>query len=551
MQIKMNLIIKLLKNKYGIFVIYLLATWILYFQTVDAGFVTDWTGWQQRYEAEDWSGVLHCFGEPILHQVLHFFSYLMFDLFGTNPLPWFLCFTILHGLNATLFHQLAFRLLKKFEVKNFAIIPWFAAFIFLASPYQTEVVVWKVCLHYLMVVAFALAALHHFLSYVEESKTKDLLGVHIYTVLGLFTIELGLMTPFLVLTVFLIYILRFEIKIKNILLKVILPQFALLFGYFMLNRLLFNDWVGHYGGAAHLNFDLTVWVGGLLRYFVKHLGYIHYFSFPTKRIIYEFLVNDGVYIGYGLIVLLIVVFLLRIKKMSNWALLSFWSLAGFVIVVLPIVNLHFMYILHVENDRYGYWPAMFLGFFVSILAFQLPKWLRYPLLIAYIGYGITLTYETNTYWQNAGIVQKELTNDFRWYDKDEVIVLASPEDFGGVMLFRIIGEESELVYCLEFLRRKPYNGRLVEAAQYNMYDKMDDVNVEWIDSTQTIHVAFNQKGNWFWRNGIGASDYENDLFSIDFQEGWHYYMTLKSYSENRVFIYPKDGKWAEFEIPKE
>ena len=225
-----------------------------------------------------------------------------------------------------------------------------------------------------------------------------------------------------------------------------------------------------------------------------------------------------------------------------------------------------MYVLHIENDRYGYWAAMFLGLLITLFAFQLPKWLRYPLLIAYLGYSITLTYETNGYWQGSAMVQKELMNDFRWYDKAEVIVLASPENFGGAMLFRIIGEESELVYCLEFLRREPYNGRLIEAAQYNMYDKMDDVKVEWIDSIQTIHVAFNQAGNWFWRNSIGASDYENDLYSIDFQDGWHYYMTLKSKSESesesesesgsgserkeRVFIYPKDGKWAEFQIPK-
>jgi hypothetical protein len=549
---KINMIwfTKFVNHKYGVFAIYLIATWILYFQTIDAGFVTDWTGWQERYEAEGWVGVLHCFGEPILHQVLHFFSFLMFDLFGTNPLPWFLCFTILHALNATLFYQFTFRVLKKFEVENFKIIPWFAAFLFLSSPYQTEVVVWKVCLHYLMVVAFALSALHHFLSYVEKPTTKDLIGIHMYTVLGLFTIELGLMTPFLILSLFLTLFLRFEIEIKNILLKIILPQFALLSSYFMLNRILFNDWVGHYGGAAHLNFDLNVWIGGLLRYFVKHLAYIHYFSFPTKNGIYQFLMNDGVYIGYGLIVLLVAVFLWRMKKMPNWALLSFFSLAGFVAVVLPIVNLHFMYILHVENDRYGYWPAMFLGLIVAILAFQLPKWLRYPLLIAYISYGIMLTYETNSYWQGAAIIQKELMNDFRWYDKEEVIVLASPEDFGGVMLFRIIGEESELVYCLEFLRKEPYNGRLVEAAQYNMANKMDDVNVEWIDSTQMIHVTFNQTGNWFWRNGIGASDYENDLYTIDFQEGRHYYMTLKNQSKNRVFIYPKDGKWVEFQIPE-
>ncbi len=535
---------KFIKHKFTPFAVYLVATWLLYFQTIDAGFVTDWTGWQARYEVEGWGGVLNCYGEPILHQVLHFFSYLIFYLFGTTPLPWLLCFTILHALNAAIFHRITFRLLQKFEIKNHEIIPWLAALLFLLSPYQSEVIVWKVCLHYLMVVLFGMLAINHFLSFLEEKKVKDLIAIHFYSILGLFTIELGLMIPFLTISVLLLLYLRSEIILKPILLKIILPQFIFLFTYFGLNRLIFKDWVGHYGSAAHLNFDLNIWLGGLARYFVKHLGYVHYFTPMQKQVIYEFLVNGGIYWIYGIFFILITVFFIRIKKMSNQNLLIYWSLAAFVLVILPIVNLHFVYVHHVENDRYGYWGAMFLAFFVVLILFHLPKWLAYSLVFIYMIIGIQLTYQTNNYWRESAFVQNALMNDFRWYDKSEVIVLASPENFEGAMLFRIIGEESELVYCLEYLRKVPYKGRLIEAAQFNMKDRMDGVRVEWLDP-QTIHVSFNQDGNWFWRNSIGASNYENDLYSIDFQNGRDYYMKLKGSENNRVFIYPENGKWKE------
>jgi hypothetical protein len=546
----MNKLIRFFKQWYGLFFGYLICTWLLYFQTVDAGFVTDWTGWQARYDSEGWVGVLNCYGQPILHQVLHFFSYLLYALFGTNGLPWFLVFTILHAANTTLLHQITTTLLEKFNVNNRKLIPVFTALLFLASPYQTEVVVWRVCLHYLMVVFFAMAAIKYFLKYLDTPNRKFLWLIHLFMILGLFTIELGLMTPFLILTIFLIYLLRIKVSLRPILLKIILPQFALLFGYFMLNRLLFNDWVGHYGGAAHLNFDLNVWVSGLMCYLVKHFAFIHFFDFSSKHVVYHFLQNEGVYVGYGLFVLLIILFLVRMKKMANWALLSFWSLAGFVGVVLPIVNLHFMYTLIVENDRYGYFPQLFLAFFLVLLISQLPKWFRYSILTIYLSINVFLTYQTNYYWKESGAVQEILTNDFRWYDSDETIVLASPSTFKGVMLFRIIGEESELIYCLEYLRRKPYQGRMIEAVQFNMNHRNDGVEVEWIAERSAIKVSFTQKGNWFFRNGIGASNYENDLYTISF-EGGAYYMTLKSLEEktNRIFIYPKNGKWIQFEIP--
>ena len=68
--------------------VFLVSTHLLYYKTMQAGFVTDFTGLQERLEGAPFSDFLNCFGFPALHQVTNFFLYLFYKFFRSSALPW-------------------------------------------------------------------------------------------------------------------------------------------------------------------------------------------------------------------------------------------------------------------------------------------------------------------------------------------------------------------------------------------------------------------------------------------------------------------------------
>ena len=64
----------------------------IFWPSRNAGFVVDWLGWQMRYEAGSWLDVPKSFGYQALQPVLQFCNYLMFRVFQTEGLPWYLLF---------------------------------------------------------------------------------------------------------------------------------------------------------------------------------------------------------------------------------------------------------------------------------------------------------------------------------------------------------------------------------------------------------------------------------------------------------------------------
>ena len=85
--------------------------------------------------------------------------------------------------------------------------------------------------------------------------------------------------------------------------------------------------------------------------------------------------------------------------------------------------------------------------------------------------------------------------------------------------------------------------------QYNMTTPDDGVKVEQIGPMQ-LKVTFHQWGNWWHRNGIGASSYENEYYKAETLD-YPYQVTFKQFPEGSVIIY-QDGKdWKEFKLDSE
>ncbi|MEZ4935265.1 MAG: hypothetical protein R2788_24415 [Saprospiraceae bacterium] len=191
-----------LRGNAVVLALFFVVVHLAYFKTWQAGFVTDFTGLQERLDGAPFRDFLHCFGFPALHQVTNFFLYLFYKLFDTNPLPWYLIYTSLHVVNGWLGYRLAkkvFEAASSAQTDKLAVnisIPAFAtALLFLLSPYNAEAVIWKVCFNFLFCTAMMLSSLLFLVKYLEKEKNIDLLWFNLFFVIALFTFELALAVP--------------------------------------------------------------------------------------------------------------------------------------------------------------------------------------------------------------------------------------------------------------------------------------------------------------------------------------------------------------------
>lgn len=525
---------------------------VLYAPTLGAGFVTDFIGWQMRYEGGDFADILNCFGYPGLHQLLHLFFFSFYKIFDTQGLPWYLLFCSLHAVNAFALYQLFKKVFHRFSLPAPGEVSLSGALIFLVLPYQSEPVVWMVCLHYLMTALLMMGSLWFALNYLESHRSKFIWLAHLCFVAALFMLEIAFVMPLLM--VVWVWIVSSGIEQspgrRPLFFRLIFPQFALLTVYLVLNKLVLGQWVGHYGEQAHLNFPVLQMIGTTFKYLIKYTFFVRYFDHTTKEALF------GIFDQAWLVMALAIAGLISLglaivyfKKLSTSLKIAGMLLLLFFLSVAPVSNMYFYTLLYIENDRYGYHGSLFLSMLVALSFFTLPKFMRYPLLIGYIGISVFLTQKTNRWWSESREVYYGLLHDFRWYDRDEVIILNIPDSYQGAYSFRIIDQDSGLADYLRYSIGKEYKGRAIDVLQYNMCEPDASIRVEQVDSN-TVKVAFNQWGNWWWRNGIGASNYENDRYRVELLDG-AYLLHLKNLHPNTAIIYQVGSRWEEYKPAEE
>ncbi len=545
-----DLLIILKKRPIYLLVLFLLTTLFFYFPTMQAGFVTDVTGGIERIENQPFWRVIYSFGFPALNQISVLGFYTLYQLFGTFGLPWYLVFCGLHALNGWLSFLLFKNIFDQFEVKNASSIAFVGALLFLINPYQTEVLVWRACLNYLLITAFLLGTLLNLTHYLKVPQKSYLYFIHGFFLAALFTFELSLIIPLIVIVLYSLWLWQSkQLQLfKSHFYKITLPQLLAVVGYFSLNKLAFGAYIGHYGATTHLQFSLKVMVQTWLKYIAKYLFFVRSYPHSTKEIAFNFC-DKYVFLLVGLIIGASLLFLFY-KKQNNafdknkGATFSFLSI-GFTLTFLPVLNLFFYWLQWVENDRYGYLPSVFGLMLLTYLLFLLPKILKYSLLGVYLFSSIFLLVQTNQHWKNSTEVFYSLLQNYRWQDAENVIILNVPDNYNGAYLFRIIGRKSGFKDALTTIHQQKIKGKIWEVAQYNMVTPTDGVTVKKTGDQQ-LKVEFNQWGNWFWRNGVGVGPtHKRSIYTAHFQ-GNHYLLDLKNVPPNTIFIYQDGMQWKEF-----
>lgn len=530
-----------------IFWIFLGLTLSFYYPTIGAGFVTDVTSGIERIQGQPFRNIIYSFGFPALNQLSILGFYLLYTFFGLNGWAWFLAFSTLHAFNTCLSFSLFRRLFQHFEINQGTTVSFLGALLFLIHPYQTEVLVWRACLNYLLVTTFMLLSISSLIRYLETGDRLYFWGIHGFFLLALFSFELALILPLLTIVFYVCWgwIINQKEKILAYFKQISLPQFALLGSYFLLNKWMIGQWIGHYGATTHLKFSLVTMSNTLLKYCLKYLFFVRSYPHQYKKAIFSYCDQYGLFL-LCLLTIGILAFLfyqqrkekIIPKKIAIFTLL----IAAFTITLLPVLNLYFYWIQTIENDRYGYVASIFGLMLLTFLVFQLPKFLRYFLLIIYLSTSLFLLVKTNQTWKISTEVFYSLLDDYRWQDTENVIILNVPDNYKGAYLFRIIGRKSGLKDALEYIHQTPVKGKIWEVVQYNMARPTDGVNATK-NSPQQLKVTFNQWGNWFWRNGIGAGPtHQRSTYTAHFK-GQYYLLDLKNPPANTVYIYQDGKEW--------
>ncbi len=532
-------------RKYYIAGLYFSIVHLLYWPTLQAGMVTDFSGLIQKLDQGSAADILNSFGFPSVQPFLNLIYYLQYTLFGLSPLAWYLLFSSLFVLCTWLLYLWLKKLGAVFGIDNAHKVAFWSGLVFLALPYQSEVMVWKVALSYLLVTNLALSLLILLLDWIKKPDRRRWWGIQLLFLLSLLTFELSYALPFLALLLFFSLRQNGGIQIGNKAFwgKMSLPLLGQLLGYFLLTRLAIGAWIGHYGASVHLGVDPIYVLGNFSRYFFKYLLFGRYLGPDVKAFLFEKVsALPYLFALFVVAVSALVFLLLRYKKLGAAFQMSLLLLGLFVLALLPAITLYFNGLLFIENDRYGFLAsAFFAGGLVSFF-FGLPKMLRWGLLTVYLGAALFFSWKTNQYWQASSQVFRGLIHDFDYEDYDHVFILNLPDNLNGAVLFRDYSRQ-DLAFkdALEYVGQKKVNAQIHEVVQYNLTSLGDRVKVEKLDSSQ-VKVSFQQYGNWWWRRGLGATNYDNEWYRFE-NQGMYYILELKKMPENSVLIYQEGREW--------
>ena len=327
------------------------------------------------------------FGFPALNQISVFLFYVLYQFFLTNGFGWYLVYCLLHAVNAFLLFKITQRVLVMFEIDKLnQYVAVVGSLFFLISPYQSEVLVWRACQNYLLATCFIFCCILNVLKYIEQPSKKYLFSVYAFFFLSLFTFELSLLTPILIAMLIIsrhFFIPKFT-NLFSILKVLVLPQIIAIGGYFCLNRLVFGQWIGHYGAATHLNFKVELIISNSQKFLIKYLGFVRFFSHDFKTAIFNF-IDANASIGFTILFLgMIVLMINSIKKRKKATGLIIILILLFFIGLLPVLNLYFYHLQYLENDRHGYFASAFIYIALALTFNQLPKVLGKFLIASYL-----------------------------------------------------------------------------------------------------------------------------------------------------------------------
>ena len=525
-----------------ILLLYAIIGTLVFGRVYGAGFVTDFLGWLECPQQTTFWELHTCFGNRGLYFVPFLLLHLLTKLCFVHPLCWLVVFLGAHVGNAFLTSRLCHELFAMRQVDAPVFVPALAGLIFLIQPYQVEVVAWKACINYLAATALLLGTLLFYLQFLKSRSVRSRILSCICFAAMLFTLEFALVVPLLLIDLHFLHGQQKSFR-QNILaaLEGIWPFLVLIGVLVAINLLVLEKAVGHYEIDVAGMHPLSL-ASAELKYWIKTVGFLRFWSYPTQSAVYTFCESTIVSIlVLAAIAGAAVIYAVGQRKLIGPVAIRVFAFLAFVLLLLPIAHLYFYYLQLSENDRYTYLAMVF--FSILIASFWGTSRIGKALVAVYCALALLFATKMVSTWRQSHKVHEQLVETFRWESNSEVYILNLPDNLKGVFMFRNIGGVTAFEEALTLLKGREIDGKIYDVFQYNMATPSDGVTVNRL-SEDSFKVTFNQWGNWWWRNGMGGTEYENGKFKAS-PDGQSYVVKFKDLDPDAAIIWFDGVRWQE------
>jgi len=534
---------KSLRN-FLLFLSFFAATLALYIQTIHSKFTFDFINLALEFQKNGWSGLGNFSTGFSPYYVAKFIFFALLKIFRFNVCGWYVVTCALHAANAVLLFHFIEKMLKQFNHAHSFTVAFIATVAFLISPYHTEAIVWGGAFNYLIVGCLILLHLNALYNFFGSEKISHAIVVSLSYGAAVFTHEWGL---FLIPADALLFLLLYRTLSQSVKGKVIfltMPVF-LFTAYYFINQLILGELIGHYGAGVHLNFKLAEMVQATYKYLLKILLFSGFWGVDFQTKVYSFIQHTTVeYLlaSFLLLVGIASVFVI-VKRKKKYAASAFFFLL-FCFFVFPVLNLYFPYWIKIHADRYCYLPVAFLCTAILSLFLQWTNSIKFIFSAVFIFLSIFFLRQNNFSWHEAGELQQKLETDFKWWNAKHVYLLNVPDNFRGAYMYR---NKYPSAFAGSFIKNDysiPQTD-ITEVLNYNLNAFEDSVIIEKVNQQQ-LKVTLSGAGTWWWRNTLGATDYETDEMKVDVDDyNYSYVVEFKKKVTGDIFLYQANGKWCE------
>lgn len=537
-----------IKKFSGIFILFWVLTVLIYQNGLGSQFVDDYIAGIVRFMDVGWAGLADSYEFTSLYFGHNITFYGFYSLFGSSPVAWFLLFTGLHSLNAAFTYAFVKKLFSNNQFPAATTGATIISLLFLLSPYQTENVIWGATLHYAVSMVCMWGIIWLYTAYLNNSKTILLVCMYLLFAFSLVTLEISLVFPGVFMIVFGI-LWQPSISVSNILkhLKIIaLPMAIIIVCYFTATYAFKGHFIGHYGSGTHMQFNPTQLIGAMWKYLAKLLGFVHWFPYEHKERVY--VLFDNPKIAVTLLVFLSGALIGLYKYRKRYAtFIVGWSLLIFVLL-LPVLNMYFMYLNQGENDRLSYFASAYI-YGIPVLLFM---WFSGRLLWAYgivmLAVCILLLQIQTQKWENAAAIQLKAADSPLLYNPNgNVYLLNLPVYYRGVYIYR---NYNRFGWAREFYELPNVSASTKYILSYNLQNPSDSVIVSALPEPNTFKVELSTWGNWFWYGNKGAQNRADDDMTITLDEWGHSYtISIPELKPQDRLLYFSLNGWTEVKKP--
>ncbi len=545
-----------MKKEYFLFYILL---FILFGFVQDAGYVTDYLGWQERVLNGGFQGALHTYDYPAQ---LQGYALLMWFIEHLRSISSWLvhAFTItLYAGAALLIKTLVQLVLFDHGSKNYAWAGWVAAGLFALSPANTEIVIWRVCPHYLVSILVWLSSLLLIRSYLQSDKISWLYLALFIQVIGLFSLELAYALPIAILGFTSYYVFFLSLGTWKKAIGVTLGSIALVAFHLILTKLVQGSWIGHYGAEVATSQPLTEIIAAPWRWMMRSGFHYRFWARAWKKGLTAHLGNPIVSVAlYSIVALALSIAIKRWSSLrktyqsppTRTALLLWLFMAG--AGTAAISQMYFYDFFPVENDRLGTLAVVFIAAFIATISALLPKKMGITLGIVAITISAIIQFRTIDSWRESQRILTSLTASYSSIIDDATKKSGAPErayllgyarSYKGVQMIAdhrpdfsaLAGYLSSSVSAPFTVDRQEIE--LIDITQFHQLALTDKYKARW--ENDELYVALDAPGSWMMQNDLGVKNISNTRYGYDMKvEEYRIVLSWKNPpKKNTVFLY--------------